>query len=58
MSVDKSKNSDDFEADFYEDSIFESALTLAYASKVRFVDYVRLLWYVVGYRHYRKRHNI
>lgn len=55
LSVDKVKSLTDFDVEFYETSIFDAAVTLACSSKVKFADYVRLLWYIVGYRHYRKR---
>lgn len=43
--------------DFYEDSIFQSALNLATAPKVNAGDYLRLLYYVYGYRRFRKRNG-
>lgn len=58
MSVEKWKTLTDFDVEFYETSIFDAAVTLACASHVKLADYMRLLWYIVGYRHYRKRQKI
>lgn len=57
MSVDKLK-SEHCDVNFYEQSIFDCAVTLATAAKVNIMDYLRLVYYIVGYRSYRKRNNI
>lgn len=58
MSVENRKSLTDYDVEFYETSIFDAAVTMACSANVKFADYVRLLWYIVGYRHYRKRHKL